>query len=160
VIVYGGYVDYFKIRKYWKKETGMTSVWIKRYHNVSEAIREGLKYATKPIGLNEHGNLNLSVDDLVKIHLALKGKRRVQSYGSLFKGKFLKKLAADRGVDLDDDKPVKQTHCGVCDAELETEPYAVMKSFIDKAKSSESFILREGINFNISNEGSRANAPP
>lgn len=159
IILYGRYVDQSEIKDYWFKETEMTSVYITAYNGVSAALREGLKYATKPLGMSQ-GEILLTYEDLANIYLALKGRRRIHAFGSLFKGKFLKRLAAANGVDLDDDKPEMQTHCDVCGDALEREPIAIMRSFIAIAKGSEPLILKEGINFNISGLNLLGKPPP
>ena len=150
ITFYGPYLPYADIRTYWEKLTGNHQIWIRSYTSVSAALREGVKYAVKPLGIGKNGEIKLTVKDLVSIHHALQGRRRIHVLGSFYRGPLLKTLAAAQGVDLDSDKPEPVVQCEVCNDWLQSEPVGIMRSFVDRAKSSKSLILKEGIKSNIS----------
>lgn len=83
MIVYGRYVDQAAISNYWRKLTDNYIVWVKRV-SAEQAISEGIKYCTKFAKSNDANDFVLSNDDLLALHLALKGKRRVWAWGKFY----------------------------------------------------------------------------
>jgi len=80
MIVYSPYVPQQIISDVWKEITGGDFiVYIRRLKDADAAISEGLKYVTKFV--------NLSPDQLVSLHFALKGTRRIRARGFFFIGK-------------------------------------------------------------------------
>src|SRR6185295_4916442 len=73
-ISYGPYVRKADLGAYWKKLTGCQVVWIRQV-TPSEAVREGIKYIGKLSKRDEEGNFKMPVDQLARLHVALKGKR-------------------------------------------------------------------------------------
>lgn len=84
IIVYGRYVRQDEISRYWKKLTeNAMVVWIKQI-TPSRAVREGLKYITKLGERDESGKFTIQPSDLAELHMALKGRRRVWSWGCFY----------------------------------------------------------------------------
>ena len=80
MIVYSPYIPKQIMSDVWKEITGHDSVvYVRKLKTVDEAIGEVLKYVTK--------HNNMSPDQLVSMHFALKGTRRVRSRGFFYVGK-------------------------------------------------------------------------
>ncbi len=82
-IAFGPYVEQAELSNYWRQLTGCQVVWIRRV-TPSEALREGVKYIAKLSSRDEAGNFIMSADQLAELHMALKGKRRLRSWGCFY----------------------------------------------------------------------------
>lgn len=74
-IVWGMYIDQHEISFMWEAFTGDPVTWVEKI-DVNRAVREVLKYVTKFTSLDPA--------TLVNLHVALKGKRRLRSYGCFY----------------------------------------------------------------------------
>lgn len=78
IIAYSPFIRQGDMSRAWEAITGDPVVWARRFESADEAIREGLKYVTKFTAL--------SPDQLVQLHTALKGTRRIRSRGCFYMG--------------------------------------------------------------------------
>lgn len=79
-LVYAPRIDQKVASKVWREISGGDYiVYVKTFSSADAAIAEGLKYVIKPG--------KLSPEQLVKLHVNLKGTRRVRAYGIFFKSK-------------------------------------------------------------------------
>lgn len=82
-MIWGARVPQADISAYWEKLTGNPVIDI-RIKTKEQVIGECLKYITKLAKSEDGMEFTLSTSDLVALHLALKGKRRVWTFGSLY----------------------------------------------------------------------------
>lgn len=82
-IAYGPYVEQGELSRYWKQLTGCQVVWIRRV-TPSEALREGIKYIAKLSSRDDDGNFIMSAEQLAALHVAMRGKRRLRSWGCFY----------------------------------------------------------------------------
>jgi hypothetical protein len=80
VIAYCRWIPQERLSKAWEEQTGYKIVGIRAFDNLESVLSEGLKYATKFV--------NLRPDQLVDLHMSLKGHRRVRSFGVLYNSKY------------------------------------------------------------------------
>jgi hypothetical protein len=80
MLVWGPFVSHAELSEVWRRLTGCSVVWLRECGATLEEARgvagEVLKYATKFV--------DLSPEMLVSLHVALKGRRRVRSWGSFY----------------------------------------------------------------------------
>lgn len=108
LIVYSPYVTHQAVKTAWRAISGDSYiVWLRLYETPDAAVVEGLKYATKAV--------NLPPSQLVNLHVALKGTRRVRSWGCFYLNRFnpLRKLRAERH---------KVCQCPDCNSKLVVKP--------------------------------------
>jgi len=134
VVVYGRYVSHESIKRYWEKLSrkhraiyadtdegqGDRIVWIRRIkpgQAVSEAIKYITKFAKREKDEDGQASFVLSVEDLAALHFALKGKRRVWSWGAFYgvddvgeEGEGLQELADDLTTEAGRVVPVIVSH--------------------------------------------------
>lgn len=106
-ISYGPYVKQAELSDYWRQLTGCQVVWIRQV-TPSEAVREGIKYIAKLSKRDDAGNFELSVEQLAKLHMALKGRRRLRAWGCFYG-------MADEGDELASDEPAELEQAERCD---------------------------------------------
>jgi len=82
-MVWGAFVPKHEIWAYWEKLTGNLDVHIEA-KTKAEVLAEGLKYITKLAKSDDGLAFTLSTEDLVTLHLAMRGKRRVWAWGALY----------------------------------------------------------------------------
>jgi hypothetical protein len=82
-IAWGPYVDQGELSRYWKQLTGCQVVWIRRVSR-SEALREGIKYIAKLSSRDDDGAFIMSAEQLARLHIAMRGKRRLRSWGCFY----------------------------------------------------------------------------
>jgi hypothetical protein len=104
-VVWGPFVSHGELQAEWRKRTGQTVVWLQEcgatVGKARSVVGEVLKYAVKFTGL--------APETLVELHLALKGRRRVRSWGSFY----------NAGVEVEDEGPET---CEVCGARMRRVP--------------------------------------
>lgn len=76
MMVWGPYYWHGQIQQQWERLTGMTHVDVKIVTDPEKGVREVLKYIVKASGLTP--------GDLVDLHTALKGRRRVRAWGFFY----------------------------------------------------------------------------
>jgi len=97
LIVQGKFIKQEELSKAWQEISGFPIVHITEI-SADKAVKEVLKYAVK--------FSNLSPDQLVSLHNALKGRRRIRSWGCFY------------NPDIEEDVEERETHCPECQAQL------------------------------------------
>jgi hypothetical protein len=82
-VAFGPYVPHAELSAKWQELTGCPVVWIRRV-TPSEAVREGIKYIAKLSKRDEGGAFVMQPADLARLHVVLKGRRRVWCWGAFY----------------------------------------------------------------------------
>jgi len=97
LILQGRFIKQEDLSKEWEKISGFPIVHITEI-SADKAVKEVLKYAVK--------FSNLNPEQLVSLHNALKGRRRVRSWGCFY------------NPDIEEETEERETHCPECAAQL------------------------------------------
>ena len=98
LIVQGKYKPQKELSDLWREISGGDYIVDISEISADKAVKEGLKYITK--------TANLNPDQLVSLHNALNGRRRIRSWGCFY------------NPDIEEEKEERETHCPECAAQL------------------------------------------
>jgi hypothetical protein len=85
-LAFGPYVPHAELSDYWRQLTGCFVVWARSVKPGAEwnAVCEAIKYTAKLSRRDETGAFAMKPEDLAKVHMVLKGRRRVWSWGAFY----------------------------------------------------------------------------
>lgn len=85
-LAFGPYVPHAELSEYWRQLTGCFVVWARSVKAGAEwnAVCEAIKYTAKLSRRDETGAFAMKPVDLARVHMVLKGRRRVWSWGCFY----------------------------------------------------------------------------